>query len=99
MEETIKAQGDLVRKLKSQKADKALIKAEVDKLLALKAEAAAAAGGGDTKEGPQDPKKFVLKCAKGTSAGEAILIARVLSLSAFGVFKRIHLYSIGARYA
>ena len=66
MEEAVKAQGDLVRKLKSQKADKALIKAEVDKLLALKAEAAAAAGGGDTKEGPQDPKKFVLKCAKGT---------------------------------
>ena len=67
MEDAIKAQGDLVRKLKSQKADKSLIKAEVDKLLALKAEAAAAAGGDKKEEASQDAKKFLLKCAKGRS--------------------------------
>jgi len=68
MEEAIKAQGDLVRKLKSQKADKTLIKAEVDKLLALKSQAAEAGGGGGEPkdDAAQDGKKFILKCAKGT---------------------------------
>ena len=67
MEEAIKAQGDLVRKLKSQKADKTLIKAEVDKLLALKSQAAEAGGGGGEPkdDAAQDGKKFILKCAKG----------------------------------
>lgn len=38
VEERIKEQGDLVRKLKSQKADKEQIQGEVAKLLALKKE-------------------------------------------------------------
>ena len=65
-EAAIKEQGDLVRKLKSQKADKGLIKAEVDKLLALKTQAAPSGGVASSKEDAgQDGKKFVLKCPKG----------------------------------
>lgn len=75
MEEAVKAQGDLVRKLKSQKAEKDVIKAEVDKLLALKARQAAEGGGDLTgQNGPKpknnvdsaEPFKFTLKCPKGT---------------------------------
>jgi len=67
MEAALKEQGDLVRKLKSQKADKTLIKAEVDKLLALKAQVTANGDGTKVEdEDGQDGKKFLLKCAKGT---------------------------------
>ena len=71
VEAAIKEQGDLVRRLKSQKADKSLIKAEVDKLLALKAQITAPTtttndrGGGPEDGAGQDGKKFLLKCAKG----------------------------------
>ena len=68
MEAALKEQGDLVRKLKSQKADKTLIKAEVDKLLALKAQVTANGDGTKVEdEDGQDGKKFLLKCAKGPS--------------------------------
>lgn len=71
MEAAIKEQGDLVRKMKSQKADKTLVKAEVDKLLALKAQVTPATTTATDRDAPkeeagQDGKKFHLKCAKGT---------------------------------
>ncbi|ESO93792.1 hypothetical protein LOTGIDRAFT_153262 [Lottia gigantea] len=56
LQEDIKIQGEIVRKLKSEKADKEQINEEVAKLLALKAEL------GD--DGPV--KNFVLKTPKGT---------------------------------
>merc|ERR1719320_1293694 len=55
VEEEIKKQGDLVRKLKAEKADKDKVTEEVNKLLALKKQL-----------GNEPPKKFVLKTAKGT---------------------------------
>ena len=72
MEAAIKEQGDLVRKMKSQKADKTLVKAEVDKLLALKAQVTPATTTATDRDAPkeeagQDGKKFHLKCAKGKS--------------------------------
>ncbi|XP_044589082.1 histidine--tRNA ligase isoform X2 [Cotesia glomerata] len=57
LQDQIKRQGDLVRKLKSAKADSAQINEEVAKLLELKAKL------GDADAGPQ---KFVLKTPKGT---------------------------------
>ncbi|CAG5081285.1 Similar to HARS1: Histidine--tRNA ligase [Cotesia congregata] len=57
LQDQIKQQGDLVRKLKSAKADSAQINEEVAKLLELKAKL------GDADAGPQ---KFVLKTPKGT---------------------------------
>jgi len=56
IKEQIKIQGEVVRKLKAEKADKERITEEVSKLLALKASL-----GGD-----EPSKKFVLKCPKGT---------------------------------
>ncbi|KAL4229742.1 hypothetical protein ACF0H5_010131 [Mactra antiquata] len=56
VQEQIKTQGEVVRKLKAEKADKDTISEEVAKLLDLKAKL------GD--DGPS--KKFVLKCPKGT---------------------------------
>lgn len=55
IQEKIKEQGEIVRRLKSEKADKDLISEEVAKLLELKAQL-----------GEDGPKKFVLKCPKGT---------------------------------
>lgn len=55
IQEQIKVQGEVVRNLKQQKADSDTIKDEVAKLLELKA-----------KLGDEPPKKFVLKCPKGT---------------------------------
>merc|ERR550534_176857 len=55
VEEEIKKQGDLVRKLKAEGADKTRVTEEVNKLLALKKQL-----------GDEPPKKFVLKTAKGT---------------------------------
>lgn len=60
IQNAIKQQGDLVRQLKSQKAEKSKIDEEVAKLLKLKAQSAPAANGVDTT-----PTKFVLKTAKG----------------------------------
>ncbi|XP_014207541.1 histidine--tRNA ligase, cytoplasmic isoform X2 [Copidosoma floridanum] len=57
LQELIKEQGDLVRRLKSAKADPKQIKEEVDKLLELKAQL------GDKSSGSQ---KLVLKTPKGT---------------------------------
>lgn len=51
----IKEQGDVVRKLKTDGADKAKIGEEVAKLLELKSQL-----------GDDPPKKFILKCPKGT---------------------------------
>jgi len=56
----VAAQGDLVRKLKQEKADKEKINEEVEKLKALKLEM----GGDSSANAP--PGKFVLKTAKGT---------------------------------
>lgn len=81
LETQIQRQGDLVRSLKSQKADKGKIKEEVDKLLALKAQLGpsdAATGNKENKPGgtrdsvssssskqQQQQQKFTLKTPKG----------------------------------
>ncbi|BES99225.1 histidyl-tRNA synthetase [Nesidiocoris tenuis] len=63
IQEEIKIQGDLVRKLKSEKADKSKIDDEVSKLLALKAKLNENdADAGDAGQGG----KFVLKTPKGS---------------------------------
>ncbi|XP_039281025.1 histidine--tRNA ligase isoform X2 [Nilaparvata lugens] len=56
----IKEQGDLVRKLKSEKAANEKVSEEVSKLLALKAKLA------EEGDGDESSKNFVLKTAKGT---------------------------------
>ncbi|KAJ8297516.1 hypothetical protein KUTeg_024047 [Tegillarca granosa] len=56
IQEQIKIQGEIVRKLKADKANKQQIADEVGKLLELKAKL------GDD----QQPKRFMLKCPKGT---------------------------------
>jgi len=61
LEDQIKAQGDVVRVLKSQKADKDKIKVEVDKLLSLKAKLKV----DDNLDNDNASKKFTLKTAKG----------------------------------
>jgi len=63
----IKEQGDLVRKLKEEKADKQKISDEVDKLKALKLEM------GD--EGPTPSGKLVLKTPKGTRDFQPVQMA------------------------
>ncbi|KAH9425938.1 hypothetical protein DERP_014508 [Dermatophagoides pteronyssinus] len=72
IEEQIKQQGDLVRSLKSQKADKEKIDLEVSKLLALKARLSPASPPSDKhrssptkKDDKKDSKKFTLKTPKG----------------------------------
>ena len=55
IDEKIKKQGDVVRDLKAKKADKAEVKAQVDVLLALKAEFKSACGL-DWKPGIQIPQ-------------------------------------------
>ncbi len=60
MEDKIKAQGDKVRRLKAEKADKDVIMAEVEILKALKLEA------GGQEQPQQGGGKLILKTAKGT---------------------------------
>ncbi|XP_033744334.1 histidine--tRNA ligase, cytoplasmic-like [Pecten maximus] len=56
LQDEIRAQGEIVRKLKAENGDAEKIKEEVDKLLALK----------KLKEDAPSSKNFVLKCPKGT---------------------------------
>lgn len=71
LEDQIKQQGDLVRSLKSQKAEKEKIDEEVAKLLALKAKLGPASPDNDNKHGSKkdqkqkESKKFTLKTPKG----------------------------------
>ncbi|KAH9497974.1 hypothetical protein DERF_013904 [Dermatophagoides farinae] len=70
LEEQIKQQGDIVRSLKSQKADKEKIDIEVSKLLALKARLSPSSDDNKCnsptkKDGKKDNKKFTLKTPKG----------------------------------
>lgn len=55
IQQKIKEQGEVVRKLKADKAEQDIISKEIAKLLELKAQL-----------GDSGPKKFVLKCPKGT---------------------------------
>merc|ERR1711871_98891 len=61
LDSQIKAQGDLVRELKAKKkngnASNEEVKAAIDKLLALKAQAGGASGGGDAKKDKKKSKK------------------------------------------
>jgi len=79
--EAVKKQGDVVRKLKEEKADKAKINEEVEKLKALKLEMG---------EGPSSGGKLILKSAKGTRDYEPHMMAvreKVLE-KVIKVFKR-----------
>ncbi|XP_068596357.1 histidine--tRNA ligase isoform X2 [Brachionichthys hirsutus] len=80
IQEAIKSQGEVVRKLKSEKANRKQIDEEVAKLLALKAQL----GGDDGKH------QFVLKTAKGTrdyNPKQMAIRERVFS-AIVGCFKR-----------
>lgn len=79
--EAVKAQGDVVRKLKEEKADKSKITEEVEKLKALKLEMG---------EAPSAGGKLILKTAKGTRDYEPHMMAvreKVLD-KVIKVFKR-----------
>merc|ERR1712228_518211 len=57
LEKEVSAQGDNVRKLKTEKAEKAIVDAEVKKLLELKKQLATALGQPETSSGKKGKKK------------------------------------------
>ncbi|OTF78963.1 histidine-tRNA ligase, cytoplasmic-like protein [Euroglyphus maynei] len=94
LETQIKHQGDLVRSLKSQKVDKAMIDAEVSKLLALKARLNPPSD--DKRSSPvkkddrKDNKKFTLKTPKGMRDFESkqMLVREKVFKTISDIFKR-----------
>mmetsp|Transcript_7031 Transcript_7031/g.13288 ORF Transcript_7031/g.13288 Transcript_7031/m.13288 type:complete len:344 (-) Transcript_7031:92-1123(-) len=81
IESQIAAQGDVVRKLKAEKADKAIIKAAVDKLLALKASVASGKPVMPSADPVQVQADLVRKL-KGDKADKAVIKAAVDKLLA-----------------